>query len=54
VAFGCEVDRAVVESNGRDDTVGVDLGVLTLATMSTGEVAAGPRALRGACASCAG
>jgi putative transposase len=46
VAFGCEVDRAVVESNGRDDTVGVDLGVLTLATISTGEVVVGPRALR--------
>ena len=47
VAFGCEVDRAVVESNGHDGTVGVDLGVLTLVTMSTGEVVAGPRALRG-------
>ena len=46
VAFGCEVERAVVESNGHDDTVGVDLGVLTLATLSTGEVVAGPRALR--------
>jgi transposase len=40
VAFGSEVDRAVVASNGHDDPVGVDLGVLTLATMSNGEVVA--------------
>jgi putative transposase len=46
VAFGCEVERAVVESNGHDDTIGVDLGVLALATLSTGEVVTGPRALR--------
>jgi putative transposase len=46
VAFGCEVKRQVVASNGHDDTVGVDVGVLTLATLSTGEVVPGPRALR--------
>jgi putative transposase len=46
VSFGCEVERAVVASNGHQDTVGVDLGVLTLATLSTGEVIEGPRALR--------
>jgi putative transposase len=46
VAFGCEVERAVVERNGHEDTVGVDVGVLALATLSTGEVLAGPRAMR--------
>jgi putative transposase len=46
VSFGCEVERRVVESNGHQDTVGVDLGVLTLATLSTGEVVPGPRALK--------
>jgi putative transposase len=46
VAFGCEVERKVVESNGHDDTVGVDLGVLALGTISDGEVVTGPRALR--------
>jgi putative transposase len=46
ISFGCEVERAVVESNGHGDTVGVDLGILTLATLSTGETVPGPRALR--------
>lgn len=46
VAFTCEVERTAVESNGHGDTIGVDLGVLALATLSTGEVVAGPRALR--------
>jgi putative transposase len=46
VSFGCEVERAVAERNGHADTVGVDLGVLSLATLSTGEVVPGPRALR--------
>jgi putative transposase len=46
VAFGCEVERRVPASNGHADTVGVDLGVLTLATLSSGEVVEGPRALR--------
>ena len=46
VAFGCEVERSVAGSNGHRDTVGVDLGVLTLATLSTGEVVPRPRALR--------
>jgi putative transposase len=46
VAFGCEVERAVLAGNGHDDTVGVDLGVLALATISDGEVVTGPRALR--------
>jgi putative transposase len=47
VSFGCEVERVVPESNGHGDTIGVDLGILTLATLSTGEVIPGPRALRG-------
>jgi putative transposase len=46
VSFGCEVERRVPESNGHQDTVGVDLGVLALATLSTGETVPGPRALR--------
>jgi putative transposase len=40
------VERPVAASNGHDDTIGVDLGVLTLATLSTGEVISGPRTLR--------
>ena len=46
VSFGCEVERRVPESNKHQDTVGVDLGVLALATLSTGETVVGPRALR--------
>jgi putative transposase len=46
VSFTCEVERAVVASNGHDDVVGVDLGVLALATLHTGERVAGPRPLR--------
>src|ERR1039458_5219659 len=46
VSFGCEVERRVPESNGHQDTVGVDLGVLALATLSTGETVVGPRPLR--------
>jgi putative transposase len=40
------MERTVVASNGRDDVVGLDLGVLALATLSTGERVAGPRPLR--------
>jgi putative transposase len=46
VSFTCEVERMVVASNGHDDVVGVDLGVLALATLSTGERVEGPRPLR--------
>jgi putative transposase len=46
VSLICEVERTVVASNGRDDVVGLDLGVLALATLSTGERVAGPRPLR--------
>ncbi len=46
VSFAVEVERAQPASNGHSDTVGVDLGVLALATLSTGEVVLGPRALR--------
>jgi len=46
VSFAVEVDRAQPVSNSQRDTVGVDLGVLALATLSTGEVVLGPRALR--------
>jgi len=45
-SFGCRVERDLPAGNGHSDTVGVDLGVLRLATLSTGEVVEGPRALR--------
>ena len=46
VAFSCEVERALMADNGHHDTVGVDLGVHTLAALSTGELVASPRPLR--------
>jgi putative transposase len=46
MSFGCEVERLVPASNGHHATVGVDLGILALATLSTGETVPGPRALR--------
>jgi len=46
VSFGCLVQRELPAGNGHQDVVGVDLGVLHLATLSTGEVIEGPRALR--------
>lgn len=46
VSFGCEVKREIPAGNGHTDTVGIDLGVEALATLSTGEVVRGPRALR--------
>jgi putative transposase len=46
VSFGCEVERPVRRPNSHADTVGVDLGVPTLATLSTGELVSGPRALQ--------
>lgn len=46
VSFTCEVRRQMPASNGHDDVVGVDLGVLRLATVSNGELIAGARALR--------
>jgi len=46
VSFAVELARPIPASNGHSDTVGVDLGVLALATLSTGEVVRGPRALR--------
>jgi len=47
------VKRPVALRNGHDDTIGVDLGVLALATLSTGEVVRGPRRYGRDCASCA-
>ena len=46
VSFTCEMRREIPVSNGHDDCVGVDLGVLSLATLSNGEVVAGVRALK--------
>ena len=48
VSFTCEVERQIRVDNGHGDTVGVDLGVLTLAALSDGELIPGPRALRSA------
>jgi putative transposase len=45
-SFTCEVERAVVEDNGHADVIGVDLGVVALATLSNEEIVRGPRALR--------
>jgi putative transposase len=46
VSFTCTVDRAISPVHGKAGTVGIDLGVLALATLSTGEQVQGPRALR--------
>jgi putative transposase len=48
VSFTCEVERVVATSNGHDDVVGVDLGVLRLATLSSGELIEGAGGLRSA------
>ena len=46
VSFTCVVERPVIAGNGRGDVVGVDLGVCTLAALSTGELVPGARPLR--------
>jgi putative transposase len=46
VSFTVEVERELLPSNGHQDTVGVDVGLLSLATLSTGEKVAGPKGLR--------
>jgi putative transposase len=46
VALAVEAERAIPVTNGARDTIGVDLGVLTLATLSDGTVIPGPKALR--------
>jgi putative transposase len=45
VSFTCEVVRPTPSGNGNGDTVGVDVGVLRLATVSTGAIMPGGRAL---------
>jgi len=45
-SFTCEVKRELVKANGHADVVGVDLGVLRLATLSTGEMEPGAGALK--------
>lgn len=45
-SFTCEVDQQLSTCNHHNDVIGVDLGVLRLATMSTGEMVVGPRALQ--------
>ena len=45
VSFTCVVGRTIVVDNAREDVVGVDLGVNTLAALSTGELVPGPRPL---------
>ena len=46
VSLAVAVERAIPLSNGAGDTIGVDLGVLALATLSDGTVIQGPKALR--------
>lgn len=46
VSFTCEVHRQILSSNGHDDVVGLDLGILRLATVSSGEIIQGTGALR--------
>lgn len=46
VALAVEAERAIPASPGAVDTIGVDLGVLALATLSDGTVIPGPKALR--------
>ena len=46
VSFTCVVERTVISDNTREDVVGVDLGVQTLAALSTGELVPGARPLR--------
>ncbi|MHB1624995.1 MAG: IS607 family element RNA-guided endonuclease TnpB, partial [Candidatus Dormibacteria bacterium] len=46
VCLAVEAERAIPISNGAGDTIGVDLGLLALATLSDGTVIPGPKALR--------
>jgi putative transposase len=46
VALAVEAERAIPTSPGAGDTIGVDLGVLALATLSDGTVIPGPKALK--------
>jgi putative transposase len=45
VSFTCEVERAELPARSPDAVVGVDLGVLHLAVLSTGQVVENPKAL---------
>jgi hypothetical protein len=47
-------ERRIPAKNGHADVIGVDLGLLALATLSDGTVVAGPKALRRSLRSCAG
>ncbi len=46
VALAVEAEREIPTSNLASDTIGVDLGVLALATLSNGTIVPGPKALR--------
>ncbi len=46
VALAVEAERVIPVTSGATDTIGVDLGVLALATLSDGTVIPGPKALR--------
>ena len=46
VSFTCVVQRPTVADNGREAIIGVDLGISTLAALSTGELVSGARPLR--------
>ena len=45
VALAVEAERDIPTSSGATDTIGVDLGVLSLATLSDGTIIPGPKAL---------
>ena len=46
MALAVEAEREIPSSNLASDTIGVDLGVLSLATLSDGTIVPGPKALR--------
>ena len=46
VSLAVEAERDIPTSNRATDTIGVDLGVLALATLSDGTVISGPKSLR--------
>jgi IS605 OrfB family transposase len=47
VSFTVEVQRTIPATNGKQNVVGVDVGVRHLAVLSTGQTIANPRALEG-------
>jgi hypothetical protein len=54
VSLTCEVQRRLPTSNGRDDVVGVDVGIRHLAVLSTGTITTNPVPLNARCGRCGG